>query len=198
MLYFRDVFRLVGRFINMILLLQIMTDLQNVMSAEMRVPNECGCDVRQPDRPTLLSKTAPLYHPIYGADPSILNWRKISMQTVLDSTTYTTYCHHHRPRTYSHHHPVETSTPPPTANMHLMYLPESNGTVRRYTLKKVMDGQVTKSAHPARFSPDDKWSRHRIAVRKRFAVLLAQKSTLSVIPSFVLGVKRRRLTFWVE
>ncbi len=60
--------------------------------------------------------------------------------------------------------------------MHLMYLPESNGAARRYTLKKVMDGQVTKSAHPARFSPDDKWSRHRIAVRKRFAVLLAQQS----------------------
>ncbi|EAQ86367.1 hypothetical protein CHGG_07620 [Chaetomium globosum CBS 148.51] len=59
--------------------------------------------------------------------------------------------------------------------MHLMYLPESNGTGRRYTLKKVTDGQVTKSAHPARFSPDDKWSRHRIAIRKRFAVLLAQQ-----------------------
>jgi H/ACA ribonucleoprotein complex subunit 3 len=62
--------------------------------------------------------------------------------------------------------------------MHLMYLPEANGSGRRYTLKKVMDGQVTKSAHPARFSPDDKWSRHRLAVRKRFAVLLAQKSML--------------------
>ncbi|KAK4099594.1 hypothetical protein N658DRAFT_498301 [Parathielavia hyrcaniae] len=60
--------------------------------------------------------------------------------------------------------------------MHLMFLPEANGSTRRYTLKKVMDGQVTKSAHPARFSPDDKWSRHRLAVRKRFAVLLlAQK-----------------------
>jgi H/ACA ribonucleoprotein complex subunit 3 len=72
--------------------------------------------------------------------------------------------------------------------MHLMYLPEANGSGRRYTLKKVMDGQVTKSAHPARFSPDDKWSRHRLALRKRFAVLLAQRSmcillfhTLSVI-----------------
>ncbi|KAL2163027.1 hypothetical protein VTH06DRAFT_6863 [Thermothelomyces fergusii] len=53
--------------------------------------------------------------------------------------------------------------------MHLMYLPEPNGSGRRYTLKKVLDGKVTKSAHPARFSPDDKWSRHRIAIRKRFA-----------------------------
>lgn len=66
--------------------------------------------------------------------------------------------------------------------MHLMYLPEANGTARRYTLKKVMDGQVTKSAHPARFSPDDKWSRHRLAVRKRFAVLLAQQSMFCSFP----------------
>ncbi|KAH6641062.1 nucleolar RNA-binding protein [Chaetomium tenue] len=64
--------------------------------------------------------------------------------------------------------------------MHLMYLPESNGTVRRYTLKKVMDGQVTKSAHPARFSPDDKWSRHRIAIRKRFASKCAVMIPLDV------------------
>jgi len=31
---------------------------------------------------------------------------------------------------------------------------------RIYTLKKVLDGVVTKSAHPARFSPDDKYSRY--------------------------------------
>ncbi|KAK4122191.1 hypothetical protein N657DRAFT_681992 [Parathielavia appendiculata] len=68
--------------------------------------------------------------------------------------------------------------------MHLMYLPEANGSGRRYTLKKVMDGQVTKSAHPARFSPDDKWSRHRLAVRKRFAVLLAQKMDNRRVGSF--------------
>jgi rRNA maturation protein Nop10 len=30
---------------------------------------------------------------------------------------------------------------------------------RLYTLKKVNHGEVTKSAHPARFSPDDKYSR---------------------------------------
>ena len=56
--------------------------------------------------------------------------------------------------------------------MHLMYNHDPSGK-RIYTLKKVMDGQVTKSAHPARFSPDDKWSRHRITMRKRFGVLLA-------------------------
>lgn len=31
---------------------------------------------------------------------------------------------------------------------------------RLYTLKKVAGGEVTKSAHPARFSPDDKFSRY--------------------------------------
>jgi rRNA maturation protein Nop10 len=31
---------------------------------------------------------------------------------------------------------------------------------RLYTLKKVNHGEVTKSAHPARFSPDDKYSRY--------------------------------------
>ncbi|XBW36025.1 hypothetical protein QEN19_001600 [Hanseniaspora menglaensis] len=34
---------------------------------------------------------------------------------------------------------------------------------RQYTLKKISDeGEVTKSAHPARFSPDDKFSRERL------------------------------------
>lgn len=42
--------------------------------------------------------------------------------------------------------------------MHLMYTLDPNGK-RLYTLKKVADGEVTKSAHPARFSPDDKYSR---------------------------------------
>ncbi|KAL1846842.1 hypothetical protein VTK73DRAFT_209 [Phialemonium thermophilum] len=57
--------------------------------------------------------------------------------------------------------------------MHLMYTLDPSGK-RIYTLKKVVDGQITKSAHPARFSPDDKWSRHRITMRKRYALLLAQ------------------------
>lgn len=42
--------------------------------------------------------------------------------------------------------------------MHLMYTLDSEGK-RTYTLKKVLNGEVTKSAHPARFSPDDKYSR---------------------------------------
>lgn len=43
--------------------------------------------------------------------------------------------------------------------MHLMYTLDGNGK-RQYTLKKITDGEVTKSAHPARFSPDDKYSRY--------------------------------------
>ncbi|KFP00689.1 H/ACA ribonucleoprotein complex subunit 3 [Calypte anna] len=49
------------------------------------------------------------------------------------------------------------------------------GGERVYTLKKVSpDGQPTRSAHPARFSPDDKFSRHRLVLKKRFGVLLTQ------------------------
>ncbi|OJJ69340.1 hypothetical protein ASPBRDRAFT_130487, partial [Aspergillus brasiliensis CBS 101740] len=47
---------------------------------------------------------------------------------------------------------------------------------RVYTLKKVTeDGRVTKSAHPARFSPDDKYSRHRVTLKKRYGLLLTQQ-----------------------
>jgi H/ACA ribonucleoprotein complex subunit 3 len=40
-----------------------------------------------------------------------------------------------------------------------MYNADPDTGKRVYTLKKVLDGVVTKSAHPARFSPDDKYSR---------------------------------------
>ncbi|KFH41530.1 H/ACA ribonucleoprotein complex subunit-like protein [Hapsidospora chrysogenum ATCC 11550] len=59
--------------------------------------------------------------------------------------------------------------------MHLMYTLDSQGN-RLYTLKKVAHGQVTKSAHPARFSPDDKWSRQRVTLKRRFGLLLTQQS----------------------
>lgn len=61
--------------------------------------------------------------------------------------------------------------------MHLMCTVDAATGKRTYTLKKVLEGQVTKSAHPARFSPDDKWSRQRVVLRKRFGLLLMQKST---------------------
>ncbi|KAF9171596.1 snoRNP complex protein [Entomortierella chlamydospora] len=58
--------------------------------------------------------------------------------------------------------------------MHLMYTLSPEGK-RIYTLKKLTPaGKVTKSAHPARFSPDDKYSRHRVTLKKRFGILLTQ------------------------
>ncbi|KAF5332808.1 hypothetical protein D9611_005255 [Ephemerocybe angulata] len=58
--------------------------------------------------------------------------------------------------------------------MHLMYTLDANGS-RIYTLKKTTDdGKIAKSAHPARFSPDDKFSRHRVTIKKRYGVLLTQ------------------------
>ncbi|KAI5998152.1 Nop10p-domain-containing protein [Pisolithus albus] len=58
--------------------------------------------------------------------------------------------------------------------MHLMYTHDENGN-RVYTLKKLTDtGRITKSAHPARFSPDDKYSRHRVTIKKRYGVLPTQ------------------------
>lgn len=58
--------------------------------------------------------------------------------------------------------------------MHLMYTLDNEGK-RVYTLKKFTeDGEITKSAHPARFSPDDKFSRQRVTLKKRFNILPGQ------------------------
>ncbi len=76
-------------------------------------------------------------------------------------------------------HNTHHRTLQPTATMHLMYIPDpADPTKRIYTLKKVIDGQVSKSAHPARFSPDDKYSRHRVTIKKRYGLLLTQQSKL--------------------
>jgi len=61
--------------------------------------------------------------------------------------------------------------------MHLMYNEDPVSGKRVYTLKKILDGTVTKSAHPARFSPDDKYSRHRVTLKKRYGLLLTQQVT---------------------
>ncbi|EDS28414.1 H/ACA ribonucleoprotein complex subunit 3 [Culex quinquefasciatus] len=59
--------------------------------------------------------------------------------------------------------------------MYLMYDVNENGE-RVYTLKKHNpEGKPNQSAHPARFSPEDKFSRHRIIIKKRFGLLLTQK-----------------------
>ncbi|KAI9825731.1 MAG: snoRNP complex protein [Phylliscum demangeonii] len=59
--------------------------------------------------------------------------------------------------------------------MHLMYTLSADGK-RLYTLKKMVAGEVTQSAHPARFSPDDKYSRHRVTLKKRYGLLLTQQN----------------------
>jgi len=80
--------------------------------------------------------------------------------------------------------------------MYLMYTINENGD-RVYTLKvnskwylnffptrshnllisqkRTEDGRPTLSAHPARFSPEDKYSRQRLTIKKRFGLLLTQK-----------------------
>eukprot|EP00871_Galdieria_phlegrea_P001708 jgi/Galph1/2538/GphlegSOOS_G1197.1 len=46
----------------------------------------------------------------------------------------------------------------------------------QYTLKRICpDGTPSRSAHPARFSPDDKFSRQRVTIKKRFGLLLIQQ-----------------------
>ncbi|XP_026470120.1 H/ACA ribonucleoprotein complex subunit 3-like [Ctenocephalides felis] len=59
--------------------------------------------------------------------------------------------------------------------MYLMYYLNESGK-RMYTLKKVDPaGNPTLSAHPARFSPEDKYSRQRITIKKRFNLLVTQQ-----------------------
>jgi len=52
---------------------------------------------------------------------------------------------------------------------------------RVYTLKKTApDGSPTQSAHPARFSPDDKFSKQRVALKKRFNLLPTQQPEIEL------------------
>ncbi|TMW67462.1 hypothetical protein Poli38472_011082 [Pythium oligandrum] len=65
--------------------------------------------------------------------------------------------------------------------MHLMYYVGTDGK-RVYTLKvsaggkskEDPSGNPTHSAHPARFSPDDKFSKERIITKKRHGLLPTQ------------------------
>ena len=46
----------------------------------------------------------------------------------------------------------------------------------RIALQKIDgDGKPTHSAHPARFSPDDKFSRERVTCKQRFGLLPTQR-----------------------
>ncbi|XP_010725537.1 H/ACA ribonucleoprotein complex subunit 3, partial [Meleagris gallopavo] len=44
-----------------------------------------------------------------------------------------------------------------------------------HTQKLSPAGLPTSSAHPARFSPDDRFSRHRLALKRRFGILPTQR-----------------------
>jgi H/ACA ribonucleoprotein complex subunit 3 len=56
-----------------------------------------------------------------------------------------------------------------------MYYLDAGGK-RVFTLKKEgPDGKPTQSAHPARFSPDDKFSKHRLICKRRFGLLPTQQ-----------------------
>ncbi|CAN6554051.1 unnamed protein product [Malus baccata var. baccata] len=62
--------------------------------------------------------------------------------------------------------------------MYLQYYINENGN-KVYTTKRESPlGHATQSAHPARFSPDDKYSRQRYLLKKRFGLLPTQQSPL--------------------
>jgi len=59
--------------------------------------------------------------------------------------------------------------------MHLRFYLDKDGK-RIYTLKNVLEnGSFTFNAHPARFSPDDKFSAERMELKERFGVILTQQ-----------------------
>jgi len=62
--------------------------------------------------------------------------------------------------------------------MYLRYYQDEAGS-RVYTFKKTgPDGKNTLSAHPARFSPEDKYSKYRIIIKKRFGLLPTQQAAI--------------------
>lgn len=59
--------------------------------------------------------------------------------------------------------------------MYLKYYTDEKGN-RVYTMKSQSPAGVpTHTAHPARFSPDDPFSRHRVTIKKRFGLLPTQQ-----------------------
>ncbi|CAA2959896.1 H ACA ribonucleo complex subunit 3 [Olea europaea subsp. europaea] len=61
-----------------------------------------------------------------------------------------------------------------SVRMYLQFYINENGD-KVYTTKKESPlGLATESAHPARFSPDDKYSRQRVLLKKRFGLLPTQ------------------------
>ncbi|KAK4802213.1 hypothetical protein SAY86_000416 [Trapa natans] len=61
------------------------------------------------------------------------------------------------------------------AAMYLQFYINENGDKVYTTKKESPIGLATQSAHPARFSPDDKYSRQRVLLKKRFGLLPTQQ-----------------------
>ncbi|CAA0823956.1 Dolichyl-diphosphooligosaccharide--protein glycosyltransferase subunit 2 [Striga hermonthica] len=59
--------------------------------------------------------------------------------------------------------------------MYLQFYINENGDKVYTTKKETPLGLATESAHPARFSPDDKYSRQRVLLKKRFGLLPTQQ-----------------------
>ncbi|ESR57052.1 nucleolar protein 10 [Citrus sinensis] len=59
--------------------------------------------------------------------------------------------------------------------MYLQFYINDNGDKVYTTKKESPTGMPAQSAHPARFSPDDKYSRQRVLLKKRFGLLPTQK-----------------------
>jgi H/ACA ribonucleoprotein complex subunit 3 len=105
-------------------------------------------------------------------------YRNRQLPTIAPSHTLTQTSHAHCiPQRTSAQPPSQFPPTNPPHSMHLMMIPDpSDSSTRIYTLRKVIDGEVSKSAHPARFSPDDKYSRHRVTIKKRYGLLMTQQS----------------------
>ena len=64
--------------------------------------------------------------------------------------------------------------------MYLRYYLNEEGK-RVYTLNnQLSDGSYTYNAHPARFSPDDQFSKERMVCKERFNLLPTQQAPLSL------------------
>ncbi|MCO5563203.1 hypothetical protein L7F22_016840 [Adiantum nelumboides] len=58
--------------------------------------------------------------------------------------------------------------------MYLMFYVNENDDKVYILQKDSPEGSPTESAHPARFSPDDKFSKRRVVLKKRFGLLHTQ------------------------
>ncbi|EJW01656.1 hypothetical protein EDEG_03800 [Edhazardia aedis USNM 41457] len=57
-----------------------------------------------------------------------------------------------------------------------MYWYEENGK-KKYTLQKEIEGKTVNTAHPAHFTPTDKFSKERIILKQRYNIQPFHEST---------------------